>query len=167
MSYNYVEMNYSVGSEGRFKIPENVRFDDINKESQTNIYNLFIDCFNQGDAQFYKNLKPDNRKQFYQDELGFPNVLSHKGSHCLYFNDELIGFTYVVEYAEKNADFSCMCIKPKYQGQGFCRLMMEYVEDVARRDKLTSMTLGTEDTMKAYQLYKKYGFKSVTKHKVE
>ncbi|MCK5731706.1 MAG: GNAT family N-acetyltransferase, partial [Tenericutes bacterium] len=73
----------------------------------------------------------------------------------------------VMKYGDKNAHISCMCIKPKYQGRGFGRLMMEYVEDVARRDKLISMSLGTEDTMKAYQLYKKYGFKTVVKHIVE
>ena len=52
-----------------------------------------------------------------------------------------------------------MCVLPEYSGKGYGTKLLEQVFYLASLDGDESITLGTETTMKAFDLYLKTGFR--------
>jgi len=168
MSYNYVDMRYNISKKTKENTyPSNIEFKNINTVTQDILYELFIKSFDNGDAKFYEVLPEKDRKAFYLNELGFPQILEHECSFCLFLDKKLIGFVYALNYRKANVHISCMCIDPKYQGLGYGRIILQRVEEIAKKNSNLSMSLGTEDTMRAYKLYLNYGFKIKSSHTIE
>ncbi len=128
---------------------------------------LFTECFDKGDAEFYLSLREHEKETFFNEQLGFPDVLSHPASHLVYCGKQLIGFALCMEYLKDNIHISCMCVLPKYQAKGIGKLMLQYIESWCIRTGIKSITLGTEKKMKAYQLYNSFGFYITESHLIE
>ena len=159
MSYFYVNMKYKIDYKKELFNLVDVEFLGINSVSKETLFEIFEKCFTNGDAEFYKNLKNTEKREFFENELGFPKVLEQPESHLVKFNGKIVGYTLAMQYGKKNIQISCMCVLPEFQNKGIGQAMLSQVELIARNRKNISLTLGTEDTMKAYQLYLKYGFK--------
>jgi ribosomal protein S18 acetylase RimI-like enzyme len=51
-----------------------------------------------------------------------------------------------------------MVVHPDYQRQGLGAFMVQYVKVKTAEQGCRSITLGTDTSMSAFQLYRKYGF---------
>ena len=69
-----------------------------------------------------------------------------------------MGFAYVLPDSERNCYISCMCVHPDFQGRGLGKMILQIIQKRAAAQGNKTITLGTEMGMRAFQLYKKYGF---------
>lgn len=165
MSFIYVEMKYHI-KERPINLDNGYEIVNVNTFSQDELYELYLEAFLHGDAEFFFNQDKKVRNDYYNDELGLPEALKRKESHAITYNGELIGFLYCIQYGDKNIHISCMCVKPSFQGQGIGTLMLDFASNKALEEGMETISLGTELNMKAYQLYKKYGFEIVNEHHI-
>lgn len=162
--FEYVLMKYNVKS--NHKINPMYTFEDINV-TKDDLFPIFTECFDTGDAAFYHNLTESERETYYNEQLGFPDVLSHPASQLIYYEDQLIGFALCMDYLKNNIHISCMCVLPDFQAKGIGKLMLEHIESWCIQNSIDSITLGTESKMRAYKLYSNYGFKVTETHIIE
>ncbi len=167
MSFTYVRMKYKIKKNVELINPEHVSYVDINQFTDGELYKLYVDTFNQGDANFYKNQSESDKRAFYERELGFPKILKQPESHAIIYNDKLIGFTYALQYGKRNVHISCMCIHPDYQNKGLGKYMLQVVEKIAKDRDMATLSLGTETSMKAYHLYESFGFKETARIEIK
>ncbi len=165
----YVEMFCKL-SQNHYR--EKISFDgvvieSINAVDPEVLFDCYIKTFEKGDAKFFKLQDKEEKKRYFNEELGFPIVLENPASFVFLFDDEVIGFALVMPYLEKNFHISCMCIKPEYQDRGLGKAMLNRIKNIALENGCESLTLGTETEMKAYHLYKKSGFRVSEEHVVE
>jgi ribosomal protein S18 acetylase RimI-like enzyme len=131
------------------------------------LFECYLKSFRTGDAQFFKHQDADEQARYFQEELGFPEVLTNPASFVYKFEDEIIGFALVMAYLEKNYHISCMCVLPEYRNQGLGKAMLTRIKNIAIENGCRSLTLGTETDMKAFHLYGKNGFRVIAEHVVE
>ena len=151
---------------------ENLSVEGVVADSISNIdpgilFECYIQAFSIGDAKFFTLQNEEERRRYYNEELGFPDVLNNSASFAYKIKDEIIGFALVLQYLEKNYHISCMCILPKYQSRGIGKAMLNRIKNVALENDCKSLTLGTETEMKAYHLYKNNGFTVTEEHTAE
>lgn len=166
MGFEYVEMKYNITKE-ELNLPKGYSIENIKNYSEDELYELYLDAFLSGDAQFFFTQDEEGRVDYYHSNLGLPEALNRSESHAISYDGELVGFLYCIKFGEKNIHISCMCVNTKYQGQGIGKLMLRYACNEALKNDIETITLGTELKMKAYNLYKNFGFKIVNKHYIE
>lgn len=162
--FEYVLMKYNVTTS--YELTSNYIFTNT-LPTKEELYPLFTECFETGDAEFYHKLPYSERETYFNEQLGFPEVLSHPASQVVYYEDQLVGFALCMDYLKDNIHISCMCVLPEFQSKGIGRLMLEYIESWSTLNDIATITLGTESKMKAFQLYKDFGFKVTETHIVE
>jgi len=165
----YVEMFCKLSQKHyRENVPiDGIAVESINTVDLEDLFDCYINTFDKGDAKFYKLQDDVEKRRYFNEELGFPIVLENPASFVYLVEDELIGFSLVMPYLEKNFHISCMCIKPEYQDHGLGKAMLNRIKNIALENDCESLTLGTEPEMKAYQLYKNSGFRVTEEHVVE
>jgi ribosomal protein S18 acetylase RimI-like enzyme len=131
------------------------------------LFDCYAAAFGAGDAQFYQLQSEGERRRYYYQELGFPDVLINPASFAYRIEEEIIGFALVLRQLENNYHISCMCISPEYQNRGLGTAMLNRIKDVAIENGCQSITLGTEPGMRAFHLYRKNGFEVTEEHSVE
>ncbi|MHA2268083.1 MAG: GNAT family N-acetyltransferase, partial [Promethearchaeota archaeon] len=94
----------------------------------------------------------------YFHTLFEPDILNQEASIVIIKDDQLIGFSYVLEFEENSRHISCMCIHPDFQGKGLGKLLLYKMIDVISKQGAKYITLGTEIDMRAFHLYKNNGF---------
>lgn len=146
---------------------ENLVVEPVGKVNIEDLYGCYTAAFLQGDAQFYHLQDEAERRRYFDEELGFPEVLSNPASFAYWNDDELIGFALVMPYREANYHISCMCLLPAYQGLGLGKAMLNRIKNIALENGCRSLSLGTEPEMKAYQLYRNHGFSVTEEHVVD
>ncbi len=168
MKFEYVEMVYEIGNAKSMtdELPDIgiINIADIDEAEREKMYH---NCFENGDAVFYKLQDNDEKARYYKEELGLPDVLKQPESHAISKNGEFIGYLYAMQFGKENVHISCMCVNTGYQGQGYGRKMLEIAENISRKRGMKTLSLGTETKMKAYYLYRNYGFKETEFHIVE
>ncbi len=163
MKIDYVDKKYMIHGQRVYQeIPANIQIGQIGSIELKELNSMYTRCFETGDAQFFRQQTAEEVQMFFDNELGLPDVMSGRGSHILLCNGELIGFLFALPYGDANLHISCMCVKLEEQSKGYGKLMLEYVERVAKGEGYQSLTLGTEKDMRAYRLYESYGFKVVS-----
>lgn len=135
--------------------------------SPEELYGCYTSAFSAGDAKFYQLQGEEERRRYFEQELGFPNVLTNPASMVYKIGEEIIGFSLVHSYLENNYHISCMCISPDYQNLGLGKSMLCRVKRIALENGCQSITLGTEPDMKAFYLYSQNGFFVTDEHMVE
>ena len=136
----------------------------LSEVSLEDLYLCYQETFRAGDAQFFHLQDESERYRYFREELGFPLVLDNPASFALVLERELIGFSLVMPYLEENYHISCMCLLPAYQGRGLGKQMLDQIKSIALEQGIKTLTLGTEPEMKAFQLYRKAGFKITAEH---
>lgn len=139
----------------------------INNTELHILFECYTQAFGSGDAEFFKHQNKEEQKRFFEEKLGFPDVLNNPASFTYKINDKVIGFALVLPYLENNYHISCMCILPEYQNRGLGKAMLNRIKNIAQDNGCKSLTLGTETEMKAYHLYKNHGFTITEEHLIE
>lgn len=168
MQFTYVDMVCKVAQK---KYDENVLVEDVVIEPVRNIetealYQCYLAAFRTGDAKFFTLQDEAEQRRYFDEDLGFPDVLENPASFAYVVKDKLIGFALVLQFEEKSYHISCMCILPEHQGRSLARTMLNRIKNIALENGCTSLTLGTEPEMKAYHLYKNNGFVVTEEHTV-
>lgn len=169
MPFTYVEMNCTL-DQGHYDddLPRSeVQVDSITQFEAEQLFECYTQAFSGGDAAFYHRQNPAERRRYFDEELGFPDVLSHPASFAFLEDGNLIGFALVMDYLESNFHISCMCLRPEYQGCGLGKAMLNRIKNVAVQNGCRSLSLGTEPAMRAYHLYRKHGFQITAEHQVD
>jgi ribosomal protein S18 acetylase RimI-like enzyme len=121
------------------------------------IYQCYVAAFSVGDAQFFYSQNETQKREFF-DTLGRERALPEAASHILVQSSRLVSFAYVLPHGEGNCHISCMCVHPDFQGRGLGKLSLQIIQKRAAAQGYKTITLGTETEMRAFQLYRKYGF---------
>jgi GNAT superfamily N-acetyltransferase len=141
-----------------FSIPEAIRIGDLEQANESELRAMFVEAFRSGDAVFFQGLSDAEIDCFF-DSLGYQDALEQKGSIILQRADNLlVGFSMVLAFETATRHISCMCIQPKFQGMGYGKLMLQVMLQRIRAEGVEKLTLGTEQAMRAYQLYANHGF---------
>jgi len=146
---------------------EGVVIEPINNIDPDILFECYFKTFSMGDAKFFALQNEDERRRYFSEELGFPDVLTNPASFAYKIKGETIGFALVLPYLENNYHISCMCILPEYQNHRAGKAMLNRIKNIALENDCKSLTLGTETGMRAYHLYKNNGFTITDEHIVE
>lgn len=167
-SFTYVEMICNLaGINTDETISPQVVVKPISEIDLEDLYQCYTTAFDTGDARFYKLQEEEERRTYFDQELGFPEILVNPASFAYLVDGKLIGFSFVMPYLEDNYHISCMCLLPEYRGQGLGLDMLNRIKKVAHENGCKTLTLGTEPEMKAHKLYKENGFVITAEHLVE
>lgn len=167
-SFTYVEMKCKLDEQRVIKndLEPGLRVEAIDAINPECLYKCYLETFLVGDAKFFRLQDEGEQLRYYQEELGFPEVLDNPASFAFLLEDDLIGFSLVMAYQEKNYHISCMCILPAYQGRGYGKKMLNRIQSIALENGIETLTLGTEPDMRAFQLYRQGGFAIIAEHNV-
>lgn len=156
---HYVEMVCDLAQAAKIDIvvPSYLAVKPLADANVEKIYQCYVDAFSVGDAQFFYSQNETEKREFF-DTLGRERALPEAASHILVQGSRLVGFAYVLPYGEGNCHISCMCVHPDFQGQGLGKLILQIIQKRAAAQGYKTITLGTETGMRAFQLYRKYGF---------
>jgi GNAT superfamily N-acetyltransferase len=121
------------------------------------LYQCYHDAFSNGDASFFF-MQNEEERRVYFDTLGYVSAVKETTSFTLYDGERLIGFSYVLPYGEGNCHLSCMCIAPDYRRKGLGQYLLDQILAAAMQVGYKTITLGTNRSMGAFQLYEKNGF---------
>ena len=167
--FTYVEMICELTSKekGESVLLGGVSYKTIKNIAPEILYDCYIQSFRTAGARFFALQSEEERKRYYQEELGFPEVLDNPASFAIISNEEIVGFTLVHPSSERNYHISCMCLLPEYRKQGIGKAMLQRIKDIALKNGCRTLTLGTEPEMKAYQLYLDHGFRVIAEHTVD
>lgn len=168
-TFTYVEMICELSpteQSGNLTV-DHITVGPIRNIEPESLYGIYIDSFLTGDARFFALQNEEERSRYYQEELGFPEVLDNPASFAVTSNGGVVGFTLVLASSDRNYHISCMCLLPEYRCQGIGKAMLQQIKDIALENGCRTLTLGTEPEMKAYQLYLDNGFRVIAEHTVD
>lgn len=156
---HYVEMvcDLSQVVVGETAVPPHLTVKPLADANVADIYRCYVAAFSEGDAAFFFSQNESEKRAFF-DTLGRERALPENASHILRHGTRLVGFAYVLPHGAENCHISCMCVHPAYQGQGLGKLILQIIQKRASAQGYKTITLGTETEMRAFQLYRKYGF---------
>jgi GNAT superfamily N-acetyltransferase len=148
------------------ELSPNYTFEEISI-SKEDLFPIFLECFETGDAQFYHSLSEEDKITFFNEQLGFPECITHPASQLVYYDNQLIGFALCMDYLRNNIHISCMCVLPDFQKKGIGKLILEHIESWCKLHNISSITLGTEKEMNAFKLYSNFGFRITESHMID
>ncbi len=138
--------------------PSGFEIKQIRAVSKEALYQCYYDAFKAGDAQFFFYQTEKERREFF-NKLTSKDALNDENSLALLKDQQIIGFIYTIPYGEKNRNISCMCINSDFWGRGLGKFLLLFVMKREALQGHKTLTLGTEPDMRAFQLYRKNGFK--------
>jgi len=152
-AYNYKDMIKLL------KVPyeEKYEFFPVSQFELSDLQDIYHQAFSAGDAVFYQIQNQIEREEFWK-YLNYDKAVKDPCSLVVVKDNKPIGFILICEEGHLNRHISCMCILPKFQGLGYGKELLKAVLNRAFELGDETITLGTETTMKAYQLYRKFGF---------
>jgi ribosomal protein S18 acetylase RimI-like enzyme len=139
-------------------LPPGYEVRPLTEAHEADLYQCYYAAFQNGDAQFFFH-QPEDKRRYYFDSLCLEDARVEPGSLIICKNEAVVGFTFVLPYGETNRHISCMCVHPDHQRQGLGEFMLHHALQAVGTQGYKSITLGTERSMGAFQLYRKYGFK--------
>lgn len=167
-TFTYVEMTCKLDHKNYIEeLPGEITFKPLAEIDLEELFACYKTAFDAGDAQFYKYQDNEERRRYFEEELGFPVITANPASFVYLADGKLIGFSFVMPYLEDNYHISCMCLQPEYQGQGLGKAMLNRIKNIALENGCKTLTLGTEPEMRAFQLYRSHGFVVTAEHVVD
>jgi len=160
MKTKIVEMTCTLAEHTRREIvcPAGFTAKSLENSREDDLYPCYLAAFQGGDSKLFMQQREGEQREFYET-LAFEQARNDSCSSMILKDEQIVGFTYVLPYGEKNQHISCMCVHPSFQRQGLGAYMLNHAQSAAALQGLQSMTLWTEVEMGAYQLYIKHGFK--------
>ncbi|MDA3846521.1 MAG: GNAT family N-acetyltransferase [Vallitaleaceae bacterium] len=159
MELKLTDINLSSPEAHGSRLSPKTKILNINDAKLIDLKQLYHMAFQASDAWFYKDQTADEKRAFF-DFLGYAEALDEPGSICVYHEEQLIGFTFVIGTDEPDVKhFSCMCVSPDFRGKGFGRIMLDEIIVELKKQHVKKIALGTEAQMQAFALYQSRGFK--------
>lgn len=152
-AYDYADLSKIIYQESAVE-GEFVPCKDVDEEQLKAIYHR---AFQSSDALFYTFQSEEEKEEFWRC-LHYDKAKDDPASLCILHEGKIIGFVLTYVEGHKNRHISCMCIEPEYFGRGYGTLLLKQVFHVASLNEDESISLGTEVSMKAYDLYINNGF---------
>ena len=154
-----VEMVYHLTEEPQpqMQFPDDYEIRALSNIHQDRLYPCYSAAFQTGDSQLFMEQNPAERREFF-NTLGFDQARCEPGSSMILKDTQIVGFTFVLPYGETNCHISCMVVHPDCQRQGLGAFMVAYAKEKAAAQGYRSITLGTDTSMAAFQLYRRCGF---------
>jgi len=145
MKTKIVEMTCTLAEHTRREIvcPAGFTAKSLENSREDDLYPCYLAAFQGGDSKLFMQQREGEQREFYET-LAFEQARNDSCSSMILKDEQIVGFTYVLPYGEKNQHISCM---------------WNHAQSAAALQGLQSMTLWTEVEMGAYQLYIKHGFK--------
>lgn len=150
--YDYVNMVKTIDEV--YKIDES--FKHISEFDEPLLKEIYNEAFQNSDAYFYK-LQSEKGKHIFWKYLNYKKALLDPCSIAIVRDDKLVAYIFS-NRSDNSRHIMCMCVLPSYQHQGLGLLLLKGLNNKSKDLNDFSITLGTELNMKAYLLYKKFGF---------
>lgn len=122
----------------------------------TEIKQLYHRCFSSSDAIFYKRQTTKEKVEFFSF-LNYDLAIQSQASFGIICQGRLIAYCMTVEF-ERSCNITCMCVDPEFWHTGFGSFMLKEVISRVKEMGIKFIELGTEAQMKAFKLYRKFGF---------
>ncbi|MFX1255602.1 MAG: GNAT family N-acetyltransferase [Promethearchaeota archaeon] len=158
LKYVFMTCNLTKHTIADVAIPSGFEIKQIKSVSKKALYHCYYESFKAGDAQFFFYQTETERREFFI-KLTSRDALNDVNSLALLKDQQLVGFVYTIPYGKKKRNISCMCIHPDFWGRKLGKLLLLLVMKRATLQGHKILTLGTESDMRAFQLYRKNGFK--------
>lgn len=102
-----------------------------------------------------------------EDELILNNpekYILEKGGYIFFakYEDEIIGTVSLIPVNSKIFELAKLAVTENYQNNGIAKILIEKAINTAKNDKIDKIILYSNSKLeKAFELYKKYGFKDI------
>jgi len=158
----YVEMICQLIDQPKTKIalPKGFESKSLKAASEDELYECYCVAFQAGDAAFFFEQSETERREYFET-LELDQARENPASVLITKGDVIVGFTYVIPYGEGDQHISCMIVHPDHQRQNLGAFMVQHVKAKGAEQGCRSITLGTDTSMGAFQLYRKYGFEMI------
>jgi len=155
----YVEMICDLTEQAIIEplLPKGFETQPLSQASKDDLYRCYTNAFSAGDAQFFIDQGEQERRDYF-DSLGYKEALNEPSSVALMKDQQLIGFSFVLPYGKANCHICCMCNEPGCRRRGLGEFLLHIAMNQAALKGVKTITLGTDTSMAAYELYKKNGF---------
>ncbi len=157
LAYEYVDL---IKKLEYLPLPDE-EFVSIKTVPESELQEVYHNAFLGSDATFYSIQSELERENFWKC-LNYDMAIKDDISVALLIDDEIVGFVLVYD-VHKYKHISCMCIKKEYQHKGYGKKLLKYVIHHSYISGYEFLSLGTETTMKAFELYRSFDFKIVNK----
>jgi|LGVF01.2.fsa_nt_gb ribosomal protein S18 acetylase RimI-like enzyme len=137
--------------------PVEMSFTPLMLCDESELKDVYHRAFSASDAKFYKYQSEEEQQDFWK-HLNYNKAVKDDCSIALIIDGVLVGFIMTYPDGRKNRHVSCMCVLPEYSKNGYGTMILKQVFYLASLNGDESISLGTEKTMKAYDLYIKNGF---------
>ena len=155
--YSYVDMSCQLPKKvTKPKKPDGISLKRVKDYTQEQLKTCFDEVYKDSDVAYYHHLSAKEKTSFYED-VCFDGVMDHLCSIALEKDGVLIGYVFVFDY-DKQPYITNMCMRTAYRGQGYGSYMLQVLMFLAKEKGYRSIGLGTERKMKAFMLYKRFGF---------
>lgn len=144
-------------------LPTGFELHKIHTATEDALYQCYYAAFSAGEAQFFLD-QSDNERREYFSTLGIRGALNEEASLVLMKAQQVIGFTLAVPDGAKNLHLSCICIHPDFGQRGLGKLLLLRTMKKAAQQGIKTMTLFTDTDMRAFQLYKRSGWKETKRY---
>ncbi|MFW9915709.1 MAG: GNAT family N-acetyltransferase [Candidatus Thorarchaeota archaeon] len=139
-------------------MPAGFRVKPVMELSEDALYQCYYAAFNAGEAQFFFHQSEEERRAYF-NTLGIRGSLNDEASLALMKEQQIVGFTFALPYGKGNLHLSCNCIHPEFGQQGYGKLLLRLTMKKAAQLGMRTMTLFTDTEIRAYELYRKNGWR--------
>lgn len=137
-------------------LSKNCQMTPLKELPLSEIKQLYHRCFAASDATFYKRQTTEEKVEFFS-YLNYDLAIQSDASFGMICDGRLIAFIMCVQM-ESSSNITCMCVEPTLWHQGFGTFMLAQVEAKLKKQGIACIDLGTEAHMKAFELYRSFGF---------
>jgi GNAT superfamily N-acetyltransferase len=154
-----VDMKIDLGDASRVPTisTEGYQLTPTMKYDMDTLYACYYDAFDAAKLDIFM-LQSNEERRAYFEELASME-LNSKSSLALERDEELVGFALTIPYGTDNLHLTCICIHPNHSGKGLGKHLLSNVERKTKAQGNKSMTLYTDQDIRAYHLYIKNGWK--------
>ncbi len=136
--------------------PEGYQLVRTSKFDNDTLYSCYHDALAKEGLALFVQQSEEERRAYFDDLASME--LDSKTSLAIEREGQLIGFTFVIPYGEENQHLNCVCVRPEFGGKGLGRFLLNAVESVAQKQGSKTMTLYTDQGIRAFDLYIKSGW---------
>lgn len=120
------------------------------------LYECYYNAFELEKLRFFIQQSEEERKEYFEELYSME--LNSEASVAIERNGTLTGFALVIPYGEQNLHLTCICIHSDYAGKGLGRYLLSMVQRKTLEQDCKTMTLYTDQDIRAYDLYIKNGW---------
>ncbi|MFX0091911.1 MAG: GNAT family N-acetyltransferase, partial [Candidatus Hodarchaeota archaeon] len=143
------------------KFPLGFKIESLAEISRNEIHKCFFETFKEGSDRFILSLDGEQREDFF--DMFFDKTTLNEASYALLKEGKLIGFL-VAREAGEAIELGPLGIHPEFQGKGLGKALLglSLTKIIEQGHKISYLEVDSENHV-AYELYRKYGFDTISK----